>query len=244
MPPTTDQTSDTVDLDRLDLSQRLRPAHPGHVATLVAVLEICPPITVHRTTLRLVDGHMRVDAARVLGWTSLPVAWVEGDDVRMLELATTMNSRHGMPLTHTERREAASRLLGLAPAWSNRRIAAAAGVSESSVRRLRCPGASPTHLDTRCGADGKTYPTDAEPVRREARDMLAADPEISDRAVARRTGLSPTTVGRLRRDLESPEGQPSGLPATAPREHVRKRSVLARLWEWLRRRLWDGPLAR
>lgn len=241
MPPTTGHTPDTVNLDRLDVSRRLRPADRGHVTALADVLDACPPITVHRTSMRVVDGHMRVDAARERGVTALPVTWIDGDETQLIELATALNTRHGLPLTHPQRRDAALRLLDLAPDWSNRRIATAAGVSEATVRRLRCPGASATPLDARSGSDGKSYLVDPEPARRHARHILAAEPAISDRAVARRTGLSPTTVGRLRRESQTPSAQCSGTAfATAP-ETQRGLRVLRRCWRWLRR--WLGGRA-
>ena len=197
-----------VALDHLDPAERLRPADPEHVLSLSQVLDDCPPITAHRGTMRLVDGHMRVDAARLLGRPRLPVVWIDGDDAAVLEAAVTANSRHGLPLTQSERKEAARRLMVEAPHWSTRRIARACGLPEATVRRMR-PPASPTQVDTRIGTDGKAYPISSS-AHQAARTMLESAPEASDRAIARATGLSPTTIGRLRR--AAPPSGPSKIP--------------------------------
>jgi hypothetical protein len=220
-------SASTVDLQRLNLSHRLRPVDDDHVTAIAHVLDDCPPITVQRHTLRLVDGHMRVAAAQILGRVTLPVTWVNGNDADLLELAAARNASHGLPLTLGQRKDAALKLLQLAPDYSNRRIATACGISETTVRRLRRPPASPTHLDNRSGADGKTYSVDTAPARTAATTMLTTDPQLSDRAVARLTGLSPTTVGRLRRDL-APDVTPE---PTEPRHRPLRR----RFWSWIRR---------
>jgi hypothetical protein len=172
------------------------------VGVLAGVLDACPPVVVQAGTLRVIDGHMRIAAAEHLGRTSVPVQWVQGDDAELMELAATTNCRHGLPLTASQRKATAQHLLVVAPGWSNRRIARACGISEANVRRSRRPPASPTPLDTRVGLDGKAYPM-SKVAHQAARDLLASCPRPSDRAIARATGLSPTTVGCLRRDART-----------------------------------------
>jgi hypothetical protein len=96
----------------------------------------------------------------------------------------------------------ASRRRSQRPRPDDRRIARACAISEASVRRSRRPPASPAPLDTRVGIDGKTYPV-SKVAHDAARDLLASCPGQSDRAIARATGVSPTTVGRLRRDART-----------------------------------------
>jgi hypothetical protein len=191
-----------VEITRLDRSRPLRELNLAHVRMLVGVLDACPPVVVQAGTLRVVDGHMRIAAAELQGRTRVPVQWVQGDDAELVELAATANSRHGLPLTAAERKTTAHHLLVVVPGWSNRRIARACGISEATVRRSRRPSASPAPLDTRVGIDGKTYPV-SKVAHQAARDLLTSCPGQSDRAIARATGLSPTTVGRLRRDAHT-----------------------------------------
>jgi len=152
------EDADWVALEDLQLTLHLRPRVSAQVRHLVEVLDDCPPILVERQGCVLIDGHMRLAAARVLGRTRLPVMWTTGSPAGLLEQAVIANTRHGVPLTTAQRKAAAVRLLALAPGWSNGRIAQACGVSEPMVRRLPRPGPSPTDVDVRLGADGKAYP--------------------------------------------------------------------------------------
>lgn len=224
-PATAPPTVERIEIARLDRTRPVRASDPAHIDVLADVLDDCPPILVQAETLRVVDGHMRVSAAELQGRTTLPVRWVHGSEARLVEVAAAANSTHGLPLTALQRKAAARRLLELAPAWSNRRVARACGLSEASVRRLRCPPASPVHLDTRVGLDGKTYPVTAA-AQQAARELLTRDPQASDRAIARAAGLSPTTVGRLRRD--EPRDPPH--PHVHPHPHPRSPR-----WPWAQR---------
>jgi hypothetical protein len=202
MEPAMSVEVERVEITRLDRSRPLREPDLAHVGVLAGVLDDCPPVVVQVGTLRVIDGHMRIFAAELLGRTSVPVHWVQGDDAELVELAATTNSRHGLPLTAVQRKATALSLLLVAPGWSNRRIAGACGISEANVRRSRRPPASPAPLDKRIGIDGKRYPV-TEVAHQAARGLLASCPRPSDRAIARATGLSPTTVGRLRRDART-----------------------------------------
>lgn len=204
--PTTYAEPPHVHLDRLGDSLNLRPLHAAHVLVLAGVLDLCPPIVVERGSCRVLDGRHRAAAAAALGRDTIAVRWVDGDEAILLEAAVSANSEHGLPLTHAQRKAAAGRLLDLAPDWSNRRVARACGLSEATVRRMPRPGASTTQVDTRTGSDGKVYPITGDAVE-SARALLASEPHSSDRAIARATGLSPTTVGRLRRTARPANAQ-------------------------------------
>jgi ParB-like chromosome segregation protein Spo0J len=203
---------DTVALDALDLRARLRPVDAAHVAVLAEVLDDTPPVLVlvDGESLRLLDGFMRVDAARRLGRSTVRVEWVRGDEAAAVERAVRANASHGLPLSRRQRREPGLRLLALAPGWSDRRIASACGVDPKSVGRWRRDAAARSggelpHLSSeeRVGRDGRRYLVGEElAARREvARQLLRDDPALSDREVGRRSGLSAGAVGRVRVDV-------------------------------------------
>ncbi len=135
------------------------------------------------------------------------MAWVTEDEAVAWEPAIRMNSSHGLPFSARQRREAALRLLCLAPGWSDRRIAAAAGVAPRSVGRWRKDAAQRAgeempHLSTeeRVGQDGRRHLSGQElEARREVvRELLRGHAGLSDREVGRRAGLSAAAVRRLR----------------------------------------------
>lgn len=192
---------DSVALNTLDLSRALRPLDSAHILMLAEVWAAWPPILVARGSLLLVDGYMRVAAAQRIGVTRLPVIWIDGDDAELLVRAVAANILHGLPLTMARRKEAAGQLFELYPEWASRRIAVCCGLSEATVRRMPRPGASTTQPDARrIGRDGKTYPLTNER-QDHARRMLVEDRGRSDRDIARAAGVSPDTVGALRRRL-------------------------------------------
>jgi hypothetical protein len=222
--------TETVAIDSLDMSGRLRPADAGHIRVLAAALGEMPPVLALRRGRRLLDGFMRVDAARSLGETSVLVEWVDGDEADAWERAVSANARHGLPYSARQRREAALRLLTLAPQWSDRRVAAAVGADARSVGRWRAAeaaraGAEVPHLHSteRVGRDGRSYlsPAELEARRGVANVLLNERPELSDREVARRAGLAPATVARLRtdrRELGAP--RPDRTPGASPVTHL------------------------
>jgi len=52
-------------------------------------------IVVNKQTQRIVGGHQRVQAAKSLGWKSLPVSWVDLDETREKELNLALNKGGG-----------------------------------------------------------------------------------------------------------------------------------------------------
>jgi len=171
--PHRDETdSREVALDQLDTASfavRSTLIDSQWVSHLQQCVDRWPPILVTET-LTVLDGHHRIAAARRLGRTHLDVTVVAGlDPAEALEAAVAANSGHGLTLSRAEHRVLIDRLLHAAPEWSDRRIAAAVGVSPTTVgsRRRRAsaptepaehPGVQDGHLDRRVGRDGKSYP--------------------------------------------------------------------------------------
>jgi len=238
-----DDDTDWVALERLQLTMRLRPGLPSQVRRIVEGLDDCPPILVARDSCVLVDGHMRVAAARAVGRTRMPVTWTSGTPAGLLEQAVIANARHGVPLNTSQRKAAAARLLQSAPTWSNGRIAKVCGISEPVVRRLPRPGPSPTGVDSRLGADGKTYPQ-GRGAQDAARVLLAEHPETPDRAIARAAGLSPTTVGRLRKRASTDGPGPMPDVTTHVSQHKASRRAKTRSRERWRQAAWITALLR
>src|SRR5947209_4522283 len=74
-------------------------------------------------------------------------------------LAVHLNVMHGLPLTLSERKAAAQRVLTSYPHWSDRSIGLIAGVSNKTVGKLRgCTTEEISQLNPRLGRDGKVRP--------------------------------------------------------------------------------------
>jgi hypothetical protein len=211
-----------VDLAELQPGPSIRPIDEAQVTVLAGVLDRLPPIAVTEDDLKLVDGAHRVEAAVRAGRTHLPAEHLALAPGEVLAERIRRNSSHGLPLNLEERKRAALLLLAEDSARSNAAVGLITGLSTSTVRRLRgCPGHSVNDPDTVIGVDGKRYPRDRAGRREAALEMLRRDPGLSDRAIAGRVGLSPTTVGSLRR--------------TAATGRLRRllRRMLDRIRDWL-----------
>jgi hypothetical protein len=226
---THEPATETVAIDSLDIGGRLRPADVGHVRVLAEVLDRTPPVLVLSESRRVLDGFMRLDAARGLGRTEVSVQWVTGDEAAAWEQAIRTNSSHGLPFTARQRRETALRLLDLAPHWSDRRIAAAAGVDPRSVGRWRKDtvqraGEEMPHLRTeeRVGRDGRRHGStkDLNARRDVARELLRDHAALSDREVGRRAGLSAAAVRRVRAEPPRPAPVPTRARRPTPARAV------------------------
>jgi hypothetical protein len=232
--------TETVAIDSLDVGGRLRPADASHVRILVDVLDETPPVLVLSEGQRVLDGFMRLDAARSLGRTEVVARWVTGDEAVAWDQAFRENCSHGLPFSARQRRQAALRLLALAPHWSDRRIAASAGVDPKSVGRWRkdlvqrAADAMP-HLRTeaRIGRDGRRHVSSKELAARRdgVRELLRGSARLSDREVGRRAGLSAAAVRRLRAEPSRPASAPNPRP-----EAARVVALVMRLTRWVVRR--------
>ena len=194
-----------IPIERLQfgLSPRAETVDQGHVAALVEVLGDVPPIMVHKTSMRVIDGVHRVLAARLAGRPTVRGVLFEGDEVAARIEAVRCNVAHGKPLTLAERQSAALGVLRTMPYWSDRRIAEVTGLSPKTVGRLRTRATVDSDQPrVRVGRDERARPVDTEQLRLRVAETIEGDPTISNREITRRTGASNSTVRDVRLRLE------------------------------------------
>lgn len=185
-----------------------------HIRLLAGCSTPLPPIIVHRRTMRLIDGAHRLEAARLRQRDMVAVRFFDGSDADAFALAVQANVAHGLPLTLTERKAAAARLMISHPHWSDRLIAKTTGLSHHTVgaQRKRATGQD-AQLHRRIGIDGRHRSTGTAEGRRVAARIIRDNPDASLRQISKLTGVSPGTVRDVRARLERGED-----PVPTPRE--------------------------
>lgn len=189
-----------------------------HVRLLAESEAPLPPITVHRPSMRVIDGMHRLLAARWRGRHEIQVRFFDGPAEDAFILAVEANVRHGLPLSAAERTTAAIRILRTYPEWSDRAIASTTGLSAKTVaaQRLRIQGDA--GRTGRIGKDGRVRPLSSAEGRRTAARLIAEDPSASLRSIAKRAGIAPGTVrdvrDRLRRGEDPVPSRPQPTQAT------------------------------
>lgn len=182
-----------------------------HVRALADSEDPLPPIIVNGATMRVIDGMHRLSAAKLRGHGTIDVRFVHCDAMSSFVLAVRANVTHGLPLSLTDRKAAAARILGYYPHWSDRAIAQASGLSANTVAQLRHSLTEPREqLDARVGRDGRVPPLDGAERRAAAARLMREEPGASLRDVARRVGISPETARRVRAQLSGSTGLSSG----------------------------------
>jgi hypothetical protein len=196
---------------------RLNGVDNSHVALLAEIADP-PPIVVHRPSMVVIDGVHRVLATLARGGSQIGVTFFDGSVEDAFLLAVQLNRAHGLPLSRKDRRNAVVRMLLAHPEWSDRRLAAVAGVSPKTVASVRRAGESEdsvrgagTNSGVRIGRDGRTRPTDAAGGRLRAYALLNEDPQAPTRKIAASAGVSPSTVSDIRRRMRE------GSDPVAPR---------------------------
>lgn len=171
-----------------------------HAALLAEAAADLPPIIVHRRTMRVLDGAHRCAAARMRGETSIRARLFDAGEDTAFVVAVGANSTHGLPLTLTDRKRAAERILATHPGWSDRTIAAVTSLSDKTVGVLRgrCGDSTPA----RRGQDGRVRPVDAAGGRRRAAEFLTRHPRASLREIARAADISPGTARDVRKRMQ------------------------------------------
>lgn len=181
----------------------------AHVRWLLGVAEEqLPPVVVRQETMSVVDGLHRLRAAELRGAAHITATLLECDDDLDAFIFTLLanKSGDGLPLTSADLAAAAEHLLRHRPQWSDRRIAAIAGVAPKRIARLRVHLGDGT--EARVGRDGRARPTNSAWRRELVRELLLDQPHLSLREVARTVGVSPETVRAVRAGLCAENGRP------------------------------------
>jgi ParB-like chromosome segregation protein Spo0J len=210
----------TEDLDHLPIakipiaslldadSPRIYGEDLAHTRVLADTDDLLPPIVVQLQTMRVIDGMHRLRAARLRGEKEINARIFDGDEASSFVLAVRMNVAHGLPLSASDRKAAASRILDFYPHWSDRMIASVAGLAASTVAAMR-PTTRKNQLDGRVGRDGKFRPLNSGERREIASKLIADNPTASLRQIAEKAGISPETVRDVRTRLRDGEGPAS-----------------------------------
>lgn len=226
-PPLDFSDAPVVEIPVAALHGSFSPRRSGYdeemVRTLAETDGVLPPILVQLHTNRIIDGVHRLLAARIRGEPSVRGRFHDCDDTTAFVLAVRLNVVHGLPLTLADRKAAAGRILQSHTHWSDRRIAATAGLSDKTVatirRQSRLGSAFLEHTgQARIGIDGRSRPLDAGAQRDRVNRLLTQSPRSSLREIAKAAGVSPETVRVIKANgagavsADSPGGQRSYTP--------------------------------
>jgi ParB-like nuclease family protein len=178
-------------------------AHTRRLAESAASL---PPILVHRSTMRVIDGTHRVRAASMAGLREIDAQFFDGGADEAFVLGVTANVTHGLPLSLADRKAAATRIARSHPHWSDRAVARVAGLSPKTVGAIRrCATEEIPQSHSRIGRDGRPRPVDAAVGRRAASEIIARHPDMSLRDIGRTAGISPGTARDVRERMRRGE---------------------------------------
>ncbi|MET7441766.1 ParB/RepB/Spo0J family partition protein [Streptomyces sp. NPDC004082] len=192
-------------------SPRIEGESAARVRMLAELGSPLPPILVHRHTMRVIDGMHRLKAVRLRGEDTIEVEFFDGGPAEAFALAVRLNISHGLPLTPADRTAAAQRILAACPYWSDRRIAATAGLAAGTVASLRRRSSGQDEqLNTRVGRDGRIRPLQATEGRLRASRVIAANPGASLRQIAEQAGIATATAKDVRDRIR--QGQDPLLP--------------------------------
>jgi ParB-like chromosome segregation protein Spo0J len=180
-------------------SPRLAGEDPDHVRLLADLDGPLPPIVVHRPTRCVIDGVHRLRAAQLRGEDTIEAEFADGSRADAFVLAVRLNTAQGLPLTRADRLAAAARITGTHPEWSDRRIAAATGLSPKTVAAARARSTAPVpQSNGRVGRDGRVRPLNPAAGRRRAAELIAHRPGASLRDIAADAGISVSTAKDVR----------------------------------------------
>ena len=227
-------------------SPRLRGLDTDHVRTLAETADSLPPISVHRATMKVVDGMHRLAAARLRGRSEIEAIFVDCAPADLFRLGVEANIAHGKPLSLADRRAAAARLLRADPASSDRSIARSTGLAPATVASVRAGVVGASTATARIGTDGRIRPLLATEGRLTAGHIIAERPEASLRTIAREAGISVSTALDVRkRVLAGREPVPAGRqsvsmpiaprPSAEPTRRLPRKADLETLLGALRR---------
>jgi ParB-like chromosome segregation protein Spo0J len=187
-------------------SPRLDGENRDHIRLLAEATAPLPPILVHRSTMRVIDGMHRLRAAMLRGDTEIAVEFFDGTEMEAFARAVRENVTHGLPLSRADREAAAARIIASHGEWSNRAAAEATGLSPTTVAAIRARSSDQAgQSNTRVGRDGRRRPVDPAEGRMKAQALLATRPGASLREIASESGISISTALDVRRRIERGE---------------------------------------
>ncbi|GGN28544.1 hypothetical protein GCM10011609_84750 [Lentzea pudingi] len=193
-------------------SPRLNGEVEEHVRLLAKSEAILPPIVVHQSTMRVIDGIHRLRAAALRGQSVITALMYDGDDRDAFVLSVQANVTHGLPLSLSDRTHAASLIIDSHPDWADRMIASVTGLAPGTIRSIRQrTGAMTTTTVARIGKDGRIRPMDVSAGRRLAGELITTDPSAPLRQIAKTAGISLSTAHDVRKRVMS------GLDPVLPR---------------------------
>jgi len=186
-------------------SPRLGGENDEHSRTLAESDANLPPIIVHRSTMRVIDGMHRLRAARLRGEKEIAAVFFDGTADDAFVLAVEANIGHGLPLSLADRKAAALRIVKTYQHWSDRAIGRVTGLAHKTIAAIRRASGDVAQLHTRVGRDGRVRPVDASEGRRLASEFLASNPGASLREIAKAAGVSLGTARDVRNRLQRGE---------------------------------------
>ncbi len=159
--------ADTIRIEDIVIDTGLQPRVGGldadHVSSLQENPEGWPPLAVVLQDGKhiLVDGFHRLAAAQNLGLDTVSVQVLDlPADGDLHSLAFALNTAHGRPLSLTDRRTFADRLLRQHPEWADREIGRRCGLSSNTVGAVRERLEADAQIEqpeTRVGGGGYVY---------------------------------------------------------------------------------------
>ena len=207
-------------------SPRLAGENNEHACALAQVETELPPIIVHRSTMRVIDGMHRLRVAQLRGDLEIRIEYFDGTELEAFVRAVELNVTHGLPLTRADREAAAAHIIESSDRWSDRAIAKMTGLSAPTVGKIRTlagPG-WPGETEARMGRDGRVRPLNSALGRQRASELIAAEPNLSLREIAKRAGISQGTARDVRKRVSRGENPiPARFlpgPRPAPADHL------------------------
>lgn len=200
---------------------RLGGVNKSHIRTLAEIHTGLPPILVHKSTGHVIDGIHRLRAALLRGEDMIEARFIDVSEEEAFLIAVSVNVTHGLPLSLADRKAAARRIVEVHPEWSDRTIAATAGLSPKTVRAIRkSSGEENPHLNSRIGRDGRIYPVNGADGRRRVRQAVEAHPEASTRQIAAIAGVSVGTVHKMRERLQQEQVQTPPIQSSSLKDNA------------------------
>ncbi|QUQ64973.1 ParB/RepB/Spo0J family partition protein [Kutzneria sp. CA-103260] len=199
-------------------SPRLGGVNREHVLSLAESGSYLPPILVHRASMRVIDGMHRIVAAQLRGDDTIEVRFFDGGEDEAFVLGVRENISHGLPLTLSDRRAAARRILLIRPHWSDRAIATEAGLSPKTVGSLRRQYSGDQEAaQSRIGRDGRRRPAQPRKKRASAGQHVGGQSDTPVMEAARSVGVSLRSARDVHQQAHRAQ-EVRSVPLPAPRK--------------------------